>query len=215
MKKSISIGFKKLFWRKELIPDLISIVLVMTALMLVPIFYGQIANKGVRLSLTILIIVGAIVATIYSMIRFAKRNKTSDSFDWLRLIFVSLLVLIIIFVIASITSKLSIAGAADISNIYPTQGKDNSLAINIINCLSFAVLSQLVFTCLSSGYDDWDVFFKKLLRAFIFIGIPMFLLMLLATFITSKVFALGFVFTIVLWLTSISANEVMIYENKN
>ena len=37
----------------------------------------------------------------------------------------------------------------------------------------------------------------------------MFLLMLLATFITTKVFAIGFILTIILWFTAISANEII------
>ena len=207
MRNLISKDFKKLFCRKELISDFITIVLVMTALMIVPIFYGQIATKGVRLVLTILIIGSAIVTTIYSLYGFTKRKKTSGKFNWIRLILVVLLTLLIVVAIASVTSKLSSVGAADTSGIYPTQRKDNRLAINIVNCLTFAILSQLVITSLSCGYDDWNVFFRKLVKAFVYIGIPMFFLMFLATLIISKVFILGFVFTIMLWLTSVSANE--------
>lgn len=209
MKNKTGELLKKLYLRKELIPDFCSVVLVLFAMMIVPLFYNQISTKGVRVILTLLIFVAAVVATVLTLIRFAKRNKSSDKFDWLRFVLCCLAILILTFIIASITSKFGISNALGESSIYPHTEKDNKWLAVIINCFAFAFFSQVLFTSISAGYDEMHVFFNKLIKTLVYIGIPMFLLMLLATFITTKVFAVGFILTIILWFTAISANEII------
>ena len=208
MKVKMGELMKKLYLRKELIPDFCSVVLVLFAIMIVPLFYNGIAAKGLRVILTLLIFVAAIAAIVLTLIRIAKRNKISDRFDWLRFILCCLTVLILTFIIASFTSKFGLSNALADNSIYPVKTKEYKWVAVIMNCFAFAFFTQVIITSISTGYDEVHMFFKKLVKALVYIGIPMFIFMLLATLITTKVFALGFVLTIILWVTAISANEI-------
>ncbi|MCR4567298.1 MAG: hypothetical protein K5769_04565 [Pseudobutyrivibrio sp.] len=204
--------FKKLYFRKEALPDLCSIAFVLTALMVVPLYYSKIQNHLTRVILALLIFLAAIVTVVVSAIRYAKRNKCSEHFDWLRLLLVVLAILILQYIVVLNTSKFGISSSFGRDTNYPLKEIKGEWKVPIINSLSFAVFSQLILTAISAGYVKTKSFFLKLAKALIFVAIPLFLLMLLSTYLGSKVFAVGFILTIVLWFTAVSANEILDYD---
>ena len=213
MKKFLKI-VKILYLRKEALPELLTIIFVLGALMAVPMYYSRIDNNLLRVILALCVFVAAIVAAVMSAIRVAKRNKSSEKFGWVRFVLVILIVLILECVITSITSKYGLSSSFGKNNYYPIKEQNNKWIVAVINSLSFACFSQMILTAISSGYADTKVFLNKLRLSLVYIAIPLFVLMLLATFIVSKVFILGFILTVFLWFTALSANETINHEMK-
>lgn len=196
---------KKLYLKKELLPDMLIMAMVIMLLSLFPKMYEKIS--GNRSLYGIAVIILTVVAVVILCKRLAKRNKSGDRFNVVRFILTILSVIFVCILLSSVTSMFSIVDLHTESDIYSIKQKSSSFGGAFINGVAFVFISQVFFSSIRNAYDNTKMYIEKMIKSLLFAGSPLLVLTFFILFISRLHLVVGIFCTFFIWTTAYVFND--------